>query len=109
MSLISELRSLRLRSLAKGVASFVVPGLRDFDVTPSVFRSVESKYSVFLRYLIHLSNAGFQIQDSILVELGPGTSLAFGIAALLCGARRYHAFDNSDFTTTHENLATLAG
>ena len=50
-------------------------------------------YSVWLRHLVKLRQAGFEAPLGCVAELGPGDSAGTGIAALLSGAERYVALD----------------
>jgi hypothetical protein len=50
-------------------------------------------YAVWLRHLVTLSRHGFDISDARVGELGPGDSIACGLAALLSGARSYVGLD----------------
>jgi Methyltransferase domain len=99
------MQNIRIRSLLKGVGSFAIPGLRNSHVGPDSVRSAETIYSIFLRYFSHLTRCeDFSIRDAIVLELGPGSSLGFGMAALLCGASHYHAFDHVDHTSRDADL-----
>jgi Methyltransferase domain len=96
---------IRIRSLLKGLGSFVMPGLRNSHVGPGAVLSAETLYSIFLRYLSHLHRCGgFSIDGAVVVELGPGCSLGLGMAFLLAGARRFCAFDHIDHIPTDTDL-----
>jgi SAM-dependent methyltransferase len=97
--------TVRTRSLLKGLGSFVMPNLRNSHVGPGAVLSAETLYSIFLRYIFYLySCAGFSIDGAVVVELGPGCSLGFGMAALLSGASRYYAFDVVDHVAVDTEL-----
>jgi hypothetical protein len=97
--------NIRIRSLLKGIGSFAMPGLRNSHVGPSAVLSSETIYSIFLRFLSHLNrSAGFSIDGAVVVELGPGSSLGFGMAALLSGAHRYYAFDHVNHISVEDDL-----
>jgi SAM-dependent methyltransferase len=82
--------------LVRGVASYVFP--------TKVFKrpgsggtfSSEYCYSVWLRHLVQLKEAGL-IQNTndikSLAEIGPGDSLGIGMAAMYTGVEHYYAFD----------------
>jgi len=58
-----------------------------------------------MRYLITLGrHAHFSLRGKTVLEFGPGSSFALGIAALLSGAERYYAFDMIDHTVDLRNL-----
>lgn len=50
-------------------------------------------YAVWMRHLGKAIEHGASADPQIVAELGPGASLGIGLAALLCGAERYYAFD----------------
>lgn len=64
-------------------------------------------YSVWLRHLIMADRAGLPADPATVAELGPGESLGAGIAALLCGAERYFAFDVHPFADAARDLRIL--
>jgi SAM-dependent methyltransferase len=50
-------------------------------------------YAVWMRHLAKAGEYGSDTDPQAVAELGPGASLGVGLAALLCGAERYYAFD----------------
>jgi SAM-dependent methyltransferase len=64
-------------------------------------------YSVWLRHLVVASGKGFRTAPATVAELGPGSSLGIGLAALLSGAERYLAFDVVAHATAAQNLTVL--
>lgn len=50
-------------------------------------------YAVWMRHLGKATEHGLNTDPRVVAELGPGASLGIGLAALLCGAERYYAFD----------------
>jgi len=50
---------------------------------------------------------GLDINPKVVAELGPGDSFGMGLAALLCGAQKYYAFDVVEFSQTERNLKIL--
>ncbi|MGB7494553.1 MAG: methyltransferase domain-containing protein [Candidatus Acidiferrum sp.] len=96
---------IRIRSLLKGLGSFVVPSFRNSHVGPGAVLSAETLYSIFLRYLSYLNGCeDFSIDGAVVVELGPGSSIGFGMAALLAGASRFYAFDHINHISTDTDL-----
>lgn len=97
----------RLKPLAKGLASFVVPRLGTVHgyANPLGTRSAESCYSIFLRHITALHGLGVQQVPHTVAELGPGSSLGTGLAALIAGAETYYALDIIDFSDRQTNLA----
>jgi hypothetical protein len=81
-----------LRSYVKGAASYVLPQARNShrDVFPV---SAEHFYSQFLRHFIIRSKFHVPCYGESVVELGPGSALGFGLAALIAGASSYQTFD----------------
>lgn len=66
--------------------------------------SAEYCYSVYLRHLVHAHQRGLPVDPEVVAEIGPGDSLGVGLAALLCGARRYYAFDAVAHASVAVNL-----
>jgi SAM-dependent methyltransferase len=64
-------------------------------------------YSVWLRHLVHINKNGLSTQIKSVAELGPGTSLGVGIAALLSGVNNYFAFEIFNRTETSINIKML--
>jgi SAM-dependent methyltransferase len=99
----------RLRPLAKGLASFVVPQLRTshgYD-NPLGTGSAESCYSIFLRHLCLIQGEGVRGVPKVVAELGPGSSLGVGLAALIAGAGKYYALDLIDHSDVEANLSVF--
>lgn len=62
-------------------------------------------YSVWLRHLSLAAANGLDTDPKSVAELGPGDSIGVGIASLLTGVERYHAFDLVAYANTERNLA----
>lgn len=60
-------------------------------------------YAVWMRHLGQAAGHGLDTDPRVVAELGPGASLGVGVAALLCGAERYYAFDVVCHTATARN------
>ena len=64
-------------------------------------------YSVWLRHLVALRDAGIERPFHSVAELGPGDSLGIGLAALLSGANRLEALDVVPYASLAGNLTLL--
>jgi hypothetical protein len=64
-------------------------------------------YEVWLKHLTMLWESGMRVIPDALAELGPGSSLGIGLAALLSGVRRYYALDVVGYANTECNLIVL--
>lgn len=97
---------LAFRSLAKGIGSYVAPALRS---THQVGGTVSARhcYDLFFRHYGHLTPFLSGRHPGTLVEVGPGSSLGVGLAALLGGIDRYIALDLQDHRDTERDLAIL--
>jgi hypothetical protein len=82
----------RLRSLVKGAASRLLPQLRNPHKVGGTVSALTS-YSCFLRHLVLLRSVTGPATARTVIELGPGSSIGFGLAALLSGAERYIGLD----------------
>jgi SAM-dependent methyltransferase len=70
-------------------------------------KSARYCYSVWLRHLVMAAENGLATDARVVAELGPGASLGAGLAALLCGAEQYYAFDVVEHTETQRNLSVF--
>lgn len=61
-------------------------------------------YAVWLRHLVRMGAHKLPTRPGCVAELGPGDSLGVGLAALLCGAERYLAFDVVPHSSAQTNL-----
>ena len=95
------------RALFKGAATFI-PGVMNFANRGSGGTdSPRYCYSVWLRHLVRLAEAGLDTHFETVAEIGPGDSLGVGLAAMLTGANRYFAFDALPHARKETNLQTL--
>jgi SAM-dependent methyltransferase len=92
-----------LKPYIKGALSFVLPQARD---SHSNLFSVSAKfsYSLFLRHYVLRSRFRVPEPGETVAELGPGSSLGFGIAAVIAGASCYRAYDVAARFNTGRNL-----
>lgn len=97
----------RTRTLVKSVLSHVVPGLRTVHSYGNALgtASAEGCYTVFLRQLVAFHGCTGLGVPAAVAELGPGSSLGTGFAALIAGAEKYYALDLVDHTKPERNLA----
>lgn len=104
---LSTLPNLKVGQLLYGIATFI-PGVaavcgRGAGGTGSA----RYCYSVWLRHLVTAAANGLRVPPRNVAELGPGNSLGIGLAALLSGAERYHAFDVVPHAQIKRNLMVL--
>jgi len=85
------------RPIALGLATYV-PGLRSLALrNRGTTHDARYCYSVWLRHLVMAQRC-----PRVVAELGPGTSLGIGFAALIAGAERYRAFDIVSLAGNHD-------
>jgi SAM-dependent methyltransferase len=99
----------RIGPLTKGMLSFAFPSLGTVHGynNPLGTLNASSCYSIFLRHMSLLASLGVQKLPKIVAELGPGSSLGTGFAALLAGAEKYYALDLIDFSDPKVNVSVL--
>ena len=97
-----------LKMLIKGILTFI-PGLYAVFAKPMSETGTHSArycYSVWLRHLVTAHENGLQTDPRVVAELGPGSSIGTGLAALISGAESYCALDVVEYGgTTERNLA----
>src|SRR5438552_5002216 len=99
--------NLKIWQLLYGIATFV-PGVNAvFGRGAGATSSARYCYSVWLRHLVTAVANGLKAPPRVVAELGPGNSLGIGLAALLSGAERYHAFDVVPHAQVKCSLAVL--
>ena len=62
-------------------------------------------YSVWLRHLVTAHENNLQTDPRVVAELGPGSSLGIGLAALISGAESYYALEVVEYGGAERNLA----
>jgi hypothetical protein len=85
------MQDVRVQSVLKGGGSFLLPFLRTTHCDGGTSEAAHC-YALFLRHYSYLRRVSPAI-PSVVAELGPGSSLGTGLAALLAGAERYVALD----------------
>ena len=95
----------RLRPVLLGCATYIPGASKWLQRGTGGSDSARYCYSVWLRHVVMARDAGVWNSPRYVAELGPGDSLGIGLAALLTGAERYHAFDVIDYTDLSRNLS----
>lgn len=96
---------MKLSQLLYGAATFVPGVARVFGKGGGDTNSAEYCYSVWLRHLVMAFQGGIDRWPAEVAELGPGDSLGIGLAALISGVDKYHAFDVVAHAASARNLA----
>jgi len=61
-------------------------------------------YSVWLRHIIYCNKVGLDPYPNVVAELGPGSSLGVGLAALISGSNSYVALEKVKFASEQDLL-----
>lgn len=72
-------------------------------------RTARYFYSVWLRHLVKAGQNGLSVHPHTVLELGPGSALGLGLAALMCGAEKYYALDVNHDVDYQKNLEIFDG
>jgi hypothetical protein len=99
--------NLKVGQLLYGIATFVPGVAAVFGRGAGDTSSARYCYTVWLRHLVTAAANGLEVPPLSVAELGPGDTLGIGLAALLSGAERYHAFDVVEHAQVKRNLAVL--
>jgi hypothetical protein len=100
-------QNLKVGQLLYGIATFIPGVAAIFGRGGGDTQSARYCYSVWLRHLVTAFTNGMTAHPRVVAELGPGDSLGVGLAALVSGADRYHAFDVVRHAQVKRNLAVL--
>ena len=92
---------INIKPFLHGLLTYL-PGMLPRDAGATV--SARYCYSVWLRHLVKLDEAGVSTRPGVVAELGPGASLGVGLAALISGAGKYYAFDEIKYANSVKNL-----
>lgn len=90
--------------ITKGLASFVLPAALT-NRGGGRTHSARYCYSVYLRHLVKLAEAGLPTAPRAVAEIGPGESVGAGLAALVAGAERYVGLDVKQYALRPDTLA----
>jgi SAM-dependent methyltransferase len=95
------------RKLAEGLLTYVPGVTRLAQRISGGSGDARYCYSVWLRHLVALAEAGLPTDPKRVAELGPGDSLGSGLCALLTGTDHYYACDVRAYARTDHNLAVF--
>ena len=90
--------------ITKGLASFVLPAALT-NRGGGRTHSARYCYSVYLRHIVKLAEAGLPTNPRAVAEIGPGESVGAGLAALIAGAERYVGLDVKQYAIRPDTLA----
>ena len=90
--------------ITKGLASFVLPAALT-NRGGGRTHSARYCYSVYLRHLVKLAEAGLPTAPRAVAEIGPGESVGAGLAALIAGAERYVGLDVKHYALRPDTAA----
>ncbi len=93
-----------VKHIIKGIATYL-PGLGKLACRRTGGTdSARYCYSVWLRHLVMVHQAGLDTRPKVVAELGPGDSIGTGLAALLTGCEKYYALDVVKYADRQVNL-----
>jgi len=95
---------MKIRNLLGGIASYIPALYKLFSRGTGGTISARYCYSVWLRHLVMAYKNGLLTYPETIAELGPGDSLGIGLAALICGANKYYAFDVVEYASSKRNI-----
>jgi hypothetical protein len=102
-----SIANISIGPFVKGALSYIIPQFRNPHVERGT-ANADFAYSQFLRFVILTARVQpWTHFPKVVAEIGPGSSFAFGICALLAGADRYYALDVIAQATSVRNLAML--
>jgi hypothetical protein len=98
---------MNLSKIIKGLISYTPFLKKDTSSYTTGTNSSMYCYSVWLRHLINLHQNGMKKSPQTIIELGCGSSIGVGLAALLTGSNNYYAFDIRKLTKPEKNIKIL--
>lgn len=94
-----------IKQLIKGMATFIPGAYSLFShKRTGGTESARYCYSVWLRHLVMADSNGLSTDPKVIAELGPGSSIGIGLAALISGAEKYYAFDIVNYAFVQKNI-----
>ena len=90
--------------IARGLVKAIIP-IKKLHIPAQTGGTTDSRYcyTTWLRHLILLNKYQKEIPE-VIAELGPGDSPGTGIAALLCGCKKYIALDYFTYGSPENNV-----
>ncbi len=107
MEMFALARSIYLRPVVRGLATWIPGARRLFARGTGGSNNPRYCYSVWLRHLAMAHQSGLNTEPLTVAELGPGDSLGLGLCAVLSGSNRYFALDVVTHAQPERNLAML--
>src|SRR6476659_3956824 len=107
MEMFALARSIYLRPVVKGLATWIPGARRLFAHGTGGSNNPRYCYSVWLRHLAMARQSGLNTEPLTVAELGPGDSLGLGLCAVLSGSNRFFALDVVTHAQLERNLAML--
>ncbi|HBG49569.1 MAG TPA: hypothetical protein DDW90_08740 [Cyanobacteria bacterium UBA9971] len=100
----------KYKVILTGLATYL-PGFNHYINRVRKHPTISAKYcyTVWLRHLIKAYNNNLSTNPEIIAELGPGSSIGVGLAALISGAEKYYAFDLTKLTSLEKNIVVFDG
>lgn len=96
---------MRLTPVMKGLVTYI-PGTYDLFANERGIGTYSARfcYGAWLKHLTILWENGMRVIPETVAELGPGSSLGMGLAALLSGVKNYYALDVVKSADAEHNL-----
>jgi hypothetical protein len=96
---------MKLKPLLKGLSTWIIKSTPQLGVEGT--SSARYCYGIWLKHFGTAYKNGLHTPPNSVAELGPGSSLGTGIAALLTGVKQYYALDIIDYSNTNKNICIL--
>lgn len=97
--------NLSISRLLYGPATYIPGVYRHFSMGGGCAESAEYCYTYWLRHLNMIFQNSSAEYPKVIAELGPGSSLGIGIAALISGVEKYYALDIMEHHDLSKNVA----